>query len=535
MTIQIRIHEKKISSQNGEDGILEYIFGKLASPNFNFIEIGCSDGSENNSRNLIQLGLSGTGVDISWKKLLAHRALLGKAGQLASINLKCMRITTRNATELLRWHGLAPDVFSLDIDSYDYFIADRLLRQGFRPSIACLETNTFLGRDAVTVDYIPAFARYDLQPEYGLYFGASPAAWRALWTSYGYVSLGLDSSGTNIFFVLPERLADPTEMVVQDADVHQKLFVEKYKKSGEELSSILRQDATLRFLDVGSADYEARFRGVGGDASYDPAGSALFVTTFIKKTYDEVAYKLVESFDKHWPRRYELLALGENCDVLRPSIRVLAGELERASNGLTEFKARHRFNPGANGRFGASYYYVFDGVKWSHKVFAVEAAANCTDAEFVIYIDSDIVTFADVPIDFLESLVPDDADVAYLPRQNMYSECSFVIYRQRNSMVRGFIFEHAEMYRKDILFQLQGWTDCHAFDFLVRKYSRAGLLKFHNINEGVPMSSHPFINGPLGRYMDHMKGARKASGKSYESDLVVERTEKYWLAQGASE
>jgi hypothetical protein len=110
----------------------------------------------------------------------------------------------------------------------------------------------------------------------------------------------------------------------------------------------------------------------------------------------------------------------------------------------------------------------------------------------------------------------------------MYSECSFVLYRQRNPFVRSFIFEHAEIYRKDLIYQLPGWTDCHVFDYLVKKYSKNGALKFWDINKDVPNSSHPFINGPLGRYMDHMKGGRKTAGKSYASDFVVNRTESYW-------
>ena len=39
---------------------------------------------------------------------------------------------------------------------------------------------------------------------------------------------------------------------------------------------------------------------------------------------------------------------------------------------------------------------------------------------------------------------------------------------------------------------------------------------------------HPFVNGPLGRYMDHLKGGRKDEGRSSDKDLVVARTEAYW-------
>jgi hypothetical protein len=528
--IDIRRNEQKFTSQNGEDGILSYLIQKLARPNRRFVEIGCSDGAENNSRNLLKLGMSGTGADINWKKLLKYKKFLHSANLTNQLNLKCAKVTIFNAYEILTWEGIDPDIFSLDIDSYDYFIAEYLLREGYRPSIACLETNTFLGPDPITVEYISNFSRYEMQPDYGLYFGASPHAWRSLWSRYGYRSLGLDSTGTNIFFILPDRLIDSQEEIHEPRDIHQQMFEKKYQKSGGELTQILRSNPGLRYLNIEEIDYRTRFDGLYKHAKTRSDQRATFVTTFTKRTYNEVAHKLIESFDKNWPEKYELLALGENCDIGCPSSRVVAAELEELSYGLKEFKERHRFNPGANGRFGAKYLYVHDCVKWAHKVFAVEAAANNSDCELAIYIDADIVTFQRVPEQFLDRLIPPDADISYMPRKNMYSECSFVIYRLRNPLVRMFIFEHAEAYRSDAVFQLSGWTDCHVFDYLVRKYSNAGALKFWNINDGVPSSSHPFINGPLGEYMDHMKGARKVSGKSYNSDLVVSRTEEYWTS-----
>ena len=41
-------------------------------------------------------------------------------------------------------------------------------------------------------------------------------------------------------------------------------------------------------------------------------------------------------------------------------------------------------------------------------------------------------------------------------------------------------------------------------------------------------TSHPFVNGPLGAYMDHLKGPRKAMGRSQARDLKVQRAEPYW-------
>jgi hypothetical protein len=40
---------------------------------------------------------------------------------------------------------------------------------------------------------------------------------------------------------------------------------------------------------------------------------------------------------------------------------------------------------------------------------------------------------------------------------------------------------------------------------------------------------HPLINGPLGQWIDHMKGGRKKTGKSnVAKDLMGDRKEAYW-------
>jgi hypothetical protein len=501
MPINILSQEKKIHSQNGEDGIFMYLLKMLKIKNNNFIEIGCSDGLENNSRNLLNVGLNGTGVDIDWNKLIEYHNITLKNSFEGRVKLKSMKVSIDNFSEIMSMEGNNPDIFSLDIDGNDYYIADALLRAGFRPSIACLEVNSFLGKNPLIVEYQENFSRYKLQPNYGLYFGASPSAWRELWTRYGYRTLGIDSTGTNIFFVLPERFFESIELIEESPDVHQHLFVNKYKKTGDELSDILLNTEGLKFLDVTTDEYENYFLEISQRTNSFHNERATFVTTFDKSIYDKDANKLIESFDRYWPNSYDFLALSENCEVQKISKRIFSADLESSVNGLKQFKARHRFNPGANGRFGDKYNHIFDSVKSSDKVFAIESAANICDSEILVYIDSNIITFDDVPESFLCQIFPKEFDIAFMPKKNMHSECSFVLYRQRNPYVRSFIFEHAEIYRKDLIFQLPGWTDSHVFDYLVKKYLKNSVINFLDINKDMPNSSHPFINGPLGRYM----------------------------------
>ena len=56
-------YEKKVFSQNGEDGILEYLDQFVDGPR-TFLEIGWAHGVQNCCRHLMEnLGYTGTGVD----------------------------------------------------------------------------------------------------------------------------------------------------------------------------------------------------------------------------------------------------------------------------------------------------------------------------------------------------------------------------------------------------------------------------------------------------------------------------------------
>ena len=147
----------------------------------------------------------------------------------------------------------SPDVFSLDIDSYDYFVADWLFRGGFRPRVVCVETNTFIPR-ALTVPYRFPFSRYALQPGFGLYFGCALDAWQHLWKGYRYC--GMDRSGTNAFFALADALLEDLNLEVGGPG-WQTYFCKKYSMSGDQLRRTLEG---YEFLDVATPAYEEAFR-----------------------------------------------------------------------------------------------------------------------------------------------------------------------------------------------------------------------------------------------------------------------------------
>lgn len=549
--ISLEDAEFRVNSQNGEDGILEVLSSHLKDSKQTFLEIGCSDGRENNSTYLLQKGWSGVGADMDEQKIAQFAKMAGEKNWSKQLRLVAGAVSYSNVSKLLEVFGnLEPDIFSLDIDSVDYYVMYKFLKDGFRPKIICAEFNPFLGNDPITVEYNEAFRRYEYDPKRGLYFGVGLSAYRFLIEPYGYKFVGVNKDGCNCFFVREDAF-EPE--VLERLDflefAYTTVFVNKYKMPGEGLRDELLARPELKFVDVRSLDVEAAVQAYVASKPKAPSvgaapgqtaasgavqdgsvgGSPVYhgVTTFHAEGFEKHGREFIESFERHWPQGTRLWVMAENCEPPQ-SDKVQVRDLLASCPDLVEFKKRHAANPGARGRFGRVYDYQLDSIRWCHKVYAVEAAAEYSDADILIYVDADIVCFQDMPLAFLNGLMPDWADIGYMPRKRMYSECSFVLYRIKRPEVRNFIKEHSSYYTNDKVFSLPRWTDCHIFDRLVQEYTRDKRLKFYNLNEGIPDSMHPFINGPLGGYMDHLKGARKDGGQSYASDLIVDRAEAYW-------
>jgi hypothetical protein len=532
----INDHEYSIHSQNGEDGIIAFLSGGLRECRQRFLEIGTSDGAQNNTLYLLRRGWSGCGVDADAEAIRRYQARAAALGLSQRLRLLACRVSWRNAKEVLACAGdAAPDVFSLDIDGNDYYVALRLLELGLRPAIICCEFNPFLGAAPLTVRYREDFSRYREDPQRGLYFGVSAAAWQHLFASRDYRFCGVDRAGVNAFFCREDAFREGFLAGVSGlAHAYSRVFVEKYAMAGEALEQELLGRTELGFVDVSSEDVRVLAENAAPTpepASERPTTPVVHAAaTFHAEGYERFGKRFIESFRRHWPKETKLWIFAEGC-APEGCDRVIVRDLHTDARDLAEFKRRHAGNPGAHGRFGQRYEYMLDAVRWSHRIFALREACERSDADILINIDADIVCFEDMPLEFLAGLMPAQADIGYMPRRQMYSECSFVLYRIRRPAVVDFIWKHTDYYTSDAIFTLPRWTDCHAFDAMVAQHRRRGDLAFHNINEGVPDSMHPFVNGPLGRYMDHLKGEeRKAAGRSSGKDLVVQRDEAYWAA-----
>lgn len=192
-------------SQNGEDGILDVLRKNLKDSNRYFIEIGAADGIENNTGWLI-VAEKYNGLLIEGSPHLVERARRTVVGYSIGAEIHNMFVTKESARDLkaMTMHH-DPDVFSLDIDGNDYYIAQAILDAGFRPKIFAVEYNSVYGPErSLTIEYQHTFVFTQAHPSH-LYYGVSISGWRKFFEQHGYRFVTVDRNGVNGFFVDPKH------------------------------------------------------------------------------------------------------------------------------------------------------------------------------------------------------------------------------------------------------------------------------------------------------------------------------------------
>lgn len=199
-SMSILANEFKVYSQNGEDGIIQFLIRNIEIPNKIFVEFGVHNYTESNTRFLLTnnkwsgLVIDGSNENINYIK----------SDQIYwQYNLKaqCAFIDKDNINDLIKDNGLSGDIglLSVDIDGNDYWVWEAI--ECINPRIVVCEYNSFFGltKKVTTIydkDFLITKAHFS-----GLYWGASIAAFDYLARKKGYSLVGSNSSGNNVFFV----------------------------------------------------------------------------------------------------------------------------------------------------------------------------------------------------------------------------------------------------------------------------------------------------------------------------------------------
>jgi 2-polyprenyl-3-methyl-5-hydroxy-6-metoxy-1,4-benzoquinol methylase len=189
-------YEDRLYSQNGEDGILRELLLRIGLNTRFVVEIGAGDGTENNSRQLIE--------EYNFGALLVE----GDAAQAA--RLKERHATRSDVTTIAAFVDAdslfetvsgyngprEPDILSIDVDGNDFYLW-RASANLWNPRIVVIEYNASRGPEEDWVMPYDAAHRWIGNN----HFGASLTALSRLGTELGYALIGTNSSGVNAFFI----------------------------------------------------------------------------------------------------------------------------------------------------------------------------------------------------------------------------------------------------------------------------------------------------------------------------------------------
>jgi hypothetical protein len=187
-------------SQNGEDGILDVLISQLKSSNRYFFEIGANNCIDNNTA-WLGYARNFSGVMIEGDSYLYKISADTKPWY---VNYHNLFVDLDNINEIKELLTVAnPDIFSLDIDGNDYFIAKKILESGILPKIIVMEYNSAYGPEQeLSIEYNKHFNVRAAHPSF-LYYGVSISLLKKLLGNFGYQFVSVDSNGVNAFFIHP--------------------------------------------------------------------------------------------------------------------------------------------------------------------------------------------------------------------------------------------------------------------------------------------------------------------------------------------
>jgi predicted O-methyltransferase YrrM len=210
--------EARVYSQNGEDGILAFLFARIGATSRTFVEFGVGDGSECNTANLsITFGWRGLLMDADPELVERARSFYASRPTSPDVTVVTARVTPETIDELLRTNGVTGeiDLLSLDIDGNDYWVWQAMT--AIEPRVVVVEYNASFGPErSVTVPYRDRFDRYRAHLS-GFYHGASLTALTKLADAKGYLLAGCDSRGANAFFLKREAAGAKVDAVTPTA------------------------------------------------------------------------------------------------------------------------------------------------------------------------------------------------------------------------------------------------------------------------------------------------------------------------------
>ncbi len=200
----LREPEFQVFSQWGDDGIIQYLTGRIDCPR-TFIEFGVEDYRESNTR-FLMFNDNWTGLVMDGSERHIHQLRSQPYYWRYDLRSKVAFVTRENINELIASEEMQGDIglLHIDIDGNDYWVWKEI--SVVDPAIVIMEYNAVFGIErAITIPYRPDFVRD--QGHYScLYAGASLLSLCDLASKKGYSFVGCNSNGNNAYFVRNDKV-----------------------------------------------------------------------------------------------------------------------------------------------------------------------------------------------------------------------------------------------------------------------------------------------------------------------------------------
>ena len=196
----LSFYEASLFSQNGEDGIIRYIFSQIGFDSRYFVEFGFGAHQCNSLRLILHENFKGLMMDGSEEQCRIFN-LTCKAKGISDVYAANAFIDRDNLEHLIRSNNVPAEIdfLSIDVDGNDYWFWRCL--QCINPRVICIEYNSGIGsKYSWTIPYNKEFERFSAHPS-GFFAGASIKALESLGEKKGYRLVGCDTTGTNAFFL----------------------------------------------------------------------------------------------------------------------------------------------------------------------------------------------------------------------------------------------------------------------------------------------------------------------------------------------
>lgn len=145
-------------------------------------------------------------------------------------------------------------------------------------------------------------------------------------------------------------------------------------------------------------------------------------------------------------------------------------------------------------------------VRFSHKVQAQISHLRKSTADYVIWLDADVVQLKEYTEEQLLSLMPGPEELfSFLDRQpHKYAETGWIAYNMHHPRLKEFVRRFEDIYLTREIFTLAQYHDAFVWDHIRQRGRYPGRNLLNNAR-----SSEPFDSSELAEWFRHHKGQRK--------------------------